>query len=737
MSLGLGSVTRRTLRAPPEKFAALRKQCGRPQSRAPGKLRSPAKTQKLHPRTLSRRRGARNGAHTSWARLDVQEVDLLQLDGLFKPQQDPVRTGPPLCTFLDPEVISRALDGLNYMTERAEAGRAAERRYMPITYIEGEAGLGKSTMAVNLHQGMQDVCRTPEGQLKWPHAAKLLNDPGATSECLLKFSGSQDDSDQLAKAPSLAPFLGSTMMAAQFNLPDHELQRISKTLVYQLGYFATEDQTDSNAHPCEAARHGMVLLSGIFGTALGAIRRHSLLPQMPCELQTLRALPMREGTELLRSRLRGEFGLPPEEFSPQLDVFMASDAYRAVMENLAGVLGAIVTLTQVLTANSSIICDLQKYCKSDSDARPDNMIFIGRQLLDRAMDVFGHRAFVGGTKKALGGAKARLTIFLLAATGMTVERDLRIGESERQTLEEAACTGVFTLEPTPNEQGRTRVRMMPLRMEALSASLDELDDLIPSGLLFDDLVPHLQVPIKPAPLETMLAARLAAQAVLASRLCELHELRVGDLLGAAKCTNPALLRLSVKIQPLRVVRATGALLKKLPEQGRQEGARVEWVARSTVKVAPYTANPALDAGRVEEVSALDPTRITLLNAPGVATIAFDAQVLFDGSQAGEPSINLFASVKRRAPKNSDIIDELLSENHELARQSIRDQGLIQNFFPIFVYVSTASTDKLDEALERLANQGEKDILVLSEDELGTFLPVVASRASLVPNSWGR
>ncbi|KAK9833801.1 hypothetical protein WJX74_006316 [Apatococcus lobatus] len=696
MSLGLGSVTRRTLRAPPEKFAALRKQCGRPQSRAPGKLRSPAKTQKLHPRTLSRRRGARNGAHTSWARLDVQEVDLLQLDGLFKPQQDPVRTGPPLCTFLDPEVISRALDGLNYMTERAEAGRAAERRYMPITYIEGEAGLGKSTMAVNLHQGMQDVCRTPEGQLKWPHAAKLLNDPGATSECLLKFSGSQDDSDQLAKAPSLAPFLGSTMM------------------VMQVGS-----------------------VTWCTGTALGAIRRHSLLPQMPCELQTLRALPMREGTELLRSRLRGEFGLPPEEFSPQLDVFMASDAYRAVMENLAGVLGAIVTLTQVLTANSSIICDLQKYCKSDSDARPDNMIFIGRQLLDRAMDVFGHRAFVGGTKKALGGAKARLTIFLLAATGMTVERDLRIGESERQTLEEAACTGVFTLEPTPNEQGRTRVRMMPLRMEALSASLDELDDLIPSGLLFDDLVPHLQVPIKPAPLETMLAARLAAQAVLASRLCELHELRVGDLLGAAKCTNPALLRLSVKIQPLRVVRATGALLKKLPEQGRQEGARVEWVARSTVKVAPYTANPALDAGRVEEVSALDPTRITLLNAPGVATIAFDAQVLFDGSQAGEPSINLFASVKRRAPKNSDIIDELLSENHELARQSIRDQGLIQNFFPIFVYVSTASTDKLDEALERLANQGEKDILVLSEDELGTFLPVVASRASLVPNSWGR
>ncbi|KAK9819217.1 hypothetical protein WJX74_006749 [Apatococcus lobatus] len=650
----------------------------------------------LHLRTLSRRRRAHNGAHTSWARSDVQEVDLLQLDGLLKPQQDPVCTRSPICTFLDPEVINTTLDGLNYMAGRAEVGKAVERPYMPITYIEGEAGLGKSTMAVNLHRGMQDVCRSPEGQLKWPHAAKLLNDPGATSKCLLNFNGSRTDSGQLAEAdrellsqpdriwgirimarahfkvstaalrrtmkdrglrvpPALwsmsnvAAFLrikhqGQKLwllelfvdefpliqeQAAQFDLPDHTLQRISKTLVYELVCFATKDQTDSAAHPCEAARHGMVLLPGIF------------------------------------------------------------DAYRAVMENLAGVPGAI------------------------------------------AMEVFGYRAFSEARKKGLGGAKARLKIFLLAATGTSVARDLQIGESERQTLEEAACTGIFTLEPVPRRPGLTRVRIMPLRMEALSASLDHTAFLIPKGLLPDDLVPHLQVPVKPAALDTMIAARLAAQAVLASRLCGRHTLRVGDLLGAAKCADPALLRLRVKVQPLRVVRATRALLKKLPKKGTQEEARVAWVAGSTVKVAPYTANRALDTGRVEEVPALDPTRITLLDTPGDAMNAFDAQVLFDASQAGAPSVNLFASAKRRAPKNSDIIDELLSENHELARQSIREQGFIQNFCPIFVYVSTASTDKLDETLERPANQGQHDILVVSEDELCTFLPVVASQPSLV------
>ncbi|KAK9816042.1 hypothetical protein WJX74_008242 [Apatococcus lobatus] len=475
------------------------------------------------------------------------------LDKLLEPQQDPVRTNSPICTFLDPEVISRTLDGLNYMAGRAEAGKVVERRNMCIAYVEGEAGLGKSTMAAGMHRGMQDMCRSPEGQLEWPHAAKLLNDPGATSQCLLNFSvnGSpqaHDEGSQLEgqKLWLLELFVDEFPLiqeqAARFNMTDHELQRISKTLVYQLGYFAAADMMDSDAPPCDAARHGMVLLPGIFGTALGAIRRHSLPSQMPCKLQTLRALSVREGTELLRSRLCGEFGMPPGEISPQLEVFFCSDAFRAVMEKMAGVPGAIVTLTKVLTEHSSIMSDLQKYCKSVGAARDNNMISIGRQLLDRAMEAFGYDALSGAARKGLGGAKARLTIFLLAATGMSVERDLQIGESERQTLEEAACTGVFTLEPVPNRPGLTRVRMMPLRMEALYDNLEEAEDLVPEGLLLDDLVPHLQVPIEPSAPETMLAARLAAQTLLSSGLCGRKSLTIGDLLGAAKCSDPALLQ---------------------------------------------------------------------------------------------------------------------------------------------------------------------------------------------------
>ncbi len=50
-----------------------------------------------------------------------------------------------------------------------------------------------------------------------------------------------------------------------------------------------------------------------------------------------------------------------------------------------------------------------------------------------------------------------------------------------------------------------------------------------------------QVPIQPAALETMIAARLAAHALLSSRLCGEDTLNLGELLGAAKSSNPSLL----------------------------------------------------------------------------------------------------------------------------------------------------------------------------------------------------
>ncbi len=74
---------------------------------------------------------------------------------------------------------------------------------------------------------------------------------------------------------------------------------------------------------------------------------------------------------------------------------------------------------------------------------------------------------------------------------------------------------------------------------------------------------------------------------------------------------------------------------------------------------------------------MDPTRITMLDASGNEMVAFDAQVLFDGSQMKQLPVNMFVSAKRQAPKASDIIDELLWENHELARQTIRRQGAEQ------------------------------------------------------------
>ena len=141
-------------------------------------------------------------------------------------------------------------------------------------------------------------------------------------------------------------------------------------------------------------------------------------------------------------------------------------------------------------------------------------------------------------------------------------------------------------------------------------------------------------------------------------------------------------------------------------------------------------NVVAHAGLVEEVRALDPTRITMLDAPGDDIIAFDAQFFFDGSRMKQLPFNLFVSAKRQAPRSGDIVDELLCEDHEAARQTSREQGAIQKFSPAFLYVTMVSANKL-KSLQRLVNQGQNDILVISEDELDAFLPVAAFRPSLV------
>ncbi len=52
----------------------------------------------------------------------------------------------------------------------------------------------------------------------------------------------------------------------------------------------------------------------------------------------------------------------------------------------------------------------------------------------------------------------------------------------------------------------------------------------------------------------------------------------------------------IKVQPLKVVRATEALLKKVKMSGGRKDAQVVWTAGSTVNVAPYTANRTLETG---------------------------------------------------------------------------------------------------------------------------------------------
>lgn len=55
------------------------------------------------------------------------------------------------------------------------------------------------------------------------------------------------------------------------------------------------------------------------------------------------------------------------------------------------------------------------------------------------------RGMEPGRKELLGGKRGELAIILLAATGIAVERHLKIGEEDHQTLELAAYSGIFTL----------------------------------------------------------------------------------------------------------------------------------------------------------------------------------------------------------------------------------------------------------------------------------------------------
>ncbi len=68
------------------------------------------------------------------------------------------------------------------------------------------------------------------------------------------------------------------------------------------------------------------------------------------------------------------------------------------------------------------------------------------KVVCQVLQDFGHQSLSGAVRKGLGGPQARLTVLLLAATGVIVERDLQIGESASQTLEAGACTGLYTLE---------------------------------------------------------------------------------------------------------------------------------------------------------------------------------------------------------------------------------------------------------------------------------------------------
>lgn len=140
------------------------------------------------------------------------------------------------------------------------------------------------------------------------------------------------------------------------------------------------------------------------------------------------------------------------------------------------------------------------------------------------------------------------------------------------------------------------------------------------------------------------------------------------------------------------------------------------------------------AENVEEVPVMDFTRLVLLDTPSKSCIGFGVRAFFEAWYPEDQPTALFISANSISPKNASwlsIESKVTLEDSKMARTAVRQQGISQGFSALFVYISTRNDEQLAHTLQRLANDGEQDIVVIAQDDLASFLPVLGLRPSLV------
>ena len=71
-----------------------------------------------------------------------------------------------------------------------------------------------------------------------------------------------------------------------------------------------------------------------------------------------------------------------------------AEAFRGVLENLGGVPGAVATLAEKMNTNHGVRQDLLRYCPSDDEVEPEEMLILARKLQDQvhASNLVHHKA---------------------------------------------------------------------------------------------------------------------------------------------------------------------------------------------------------------------------------------------------------------------------------------------------------------------------------------------------------
>ena len=84
----------------------------------------------------------------------------------------------------------------------------------------------------------------------------------------------------------------------------------------------------------------------------------------------------------------------------------------------------------------------------------------------------------------------------------------------------------------------------------------------------------------------------------------------------------------------------------------------------------------------------------------------------------------FISAKARNPRTYSARSEVDSELHSYTRQLLREKGEELGFKPIFVYISAGNEAGLDDTLAQLKKKGFADIIVVAQNGLPAFFPLL-------------